>query len=103
VKIEVDDPDTENPTGRILLVEPTMRKTVVGKLTRNHKGIISIDNYIYFDQSVCTSGQLPDLRSCVRVVAVESRQEVYSWRAVSVAASKFEAYTDKSKEYGYGA
>lgn len=99
IKLELKNPENEYSMGNIHTVEPTNRKTLVGKVTV-YQGKMCIDNTIYYDLSVCLGGRSPSQNNYVRVEAVESQQTPFCWRAISVRPSNFQIYAAPDKEYG---
>jgi len=94
VKIEAEDMEAQEVKGRLVSVEPTQKKRVIGTVKRNHLGLMGIDGYIYVDKRAFDAGWSPRPGDTVCALVVESAQEKFTWRAVSVSPSNFGNYTN---------
>lgn len=50
------DINEEDCIGKVISVEPSMKKTIVGKVTLNKQQQFSVDNHIYFENGVFHGG-----------------------------------------------
>ncbi|OXA58303.1 RNA helicase Mov10l1 [Folsomia candida] len=78
--------------GKIISIQPSQQKTIVGKITKRGNEFC-VEDYIYVTLEAIKGGRQIPLNTLVRCVAVESTQKLkhgeFQWRAVEVSLSNF--------------